>query len=293
MEDCRSRLSSSGCPGFGISRVRNLVGEFGMSGKDLAMRIKSRGSVTNRMLRATTRFSVYDESYVAVASTLTSLLTELIGLFADFVESDSTYTGRARSLLQPRFRPAEDSFASLVQVQCTPFSYHDYVETGKGEGSPGFRASGLRNLSLAAGSADDGYRWSSQWNLPEGQWNMSRDLEETTFKCMDIVTGDANSQPSLGALFMLPFARNTTRGLAQDSLILPCVIDSRWAKVDVSYDPVVDKLVFHLHAAAQQLRGRQERLPRKGRTRPRRIGPQLLKSTRSVGWVTINLWKWQ
>jgi hypothetical protein len=243
MEDCKVNMAR--CPGFGFSSIRNLVGEWGLSGKDPATSIKARGSDANRVLRASPMYSVFDKSYVGVASTLPAPIVETMGLFADFVERETSAAGAASDILQPRFRPAQDTFASLVQVECTPFSYHDYVETGKGEGTPGFRASGLRNLGLVPGSKDDGYQSSSQWDLPESQWNIDQELDETTFKWVDVVTGDSSTQPSLGALFTIPFARNTTRGLAQDSLILPCVIDARWAKVDVHYDPKTSNTIGH------------------------------------------------
>lgn len=87
------------------------------------------------------------------------------------------------------------------------------------------------------------------WELPQRYWNYTRtDLNTTNITWVDMERYFPGHKTSIGAVVTLPHARSTvyengTELQFQDSLIVPCMVDVRWGKVAMSFDPRTDGVV--------------------------------------------------
>ncbi|KAF2973081.1 hypothetical protein GQX73_g655 [Xylaria multiplex] len=155
-------------------------------------------------------------------------------------------------------------FMPLLQTQCTAWDYtaaiSDFnVPTPGLPGlrtpvpySPGieFETSLLTNFS---GPALNRYL-DNGWKVPENAWNFTRPMDAvnvTWIGASDLKSFDSRSiSSSLGVLVTIPYfyelhLQNGSSTTGQGSLLVPCIVDARWAAAEMIYDPNGNDVVGH------------------------------------------------
>ncbi|KAH0425214.1 hypothetical protein CcaCcLH18_11107 [Colletotrichum camelliae] len=184
---------------------------------------------------------------LSVATTPHSSLTELSGAFWSYVEAHEI--AGVERIGRPQLYPKEEVYSPLVQVQCKIFAYTDTRSASVGDEvvKPFFDTSEMRNFTALAREEEASYQ-KRTWPVPEQFWNYARDhgsLNRTNFTWVDAAAIFPES-PSLASVLEVPMVLcHGADHCAQDSLIIPCMMDVRWAGVEVSLDPNKDRLLQH------------------------------------------------
>ena len=249
--DSMSRI----CPGGGYKDIMGWSQSYALAGIESKISIQEPISDVRRDLISTLELSS-DES-VAVATTLHSSVAALVGAFWNYINTHDV--GEVNNATRPRFFPSEDNvFAPFVQVQCSVYSYttarnlrRDSTYAESRGNIPQFETQGMRNFSTVMDSDKDidWYRNTTGWELPEPYWNYTRtELNTTNFTWVDVAAWFPDAIPSLGAVLTVPEPvtvtyRNGTNVTFQDALVIPCMIDARWAGVFPILDPQTDNVV--------------------------------------------------
>ncbi|KAF4461323.1 short-chain dehydrogenase [Fusarium albosuccineum] len=228
------------CPGGGFSELYALISAYDIGGIETETQIKQPVAETYRILNSSLDYA--DNSHIAVATTQHSSISALVGAFWNHIKKNETTL--VNHIRRPRFQPADANvFAPLVQVQCSRFSRRDADD---GQVVPVFSSSGMRNFSgLLDYKRLDYYQDRSEWDLDKSYWKKPTDTRTTTFEWLDLASLFPKGRPSLGAVATVPVAisetlKNKTTIGYQDSYIIPCMIDARWAGVSMTFDPGLD-----------------------------------------------------
>jgi hypothetical protein len=237
------------CPDTGTPSVKVLLETWQMQRIEPATEIQHPGVGDARKLASTLEYSTGTE-HISVATTHHASVVDLIGSFWNYVHSMGTGAINKRDR-RPRLRPVEDNtFAPLVQVQCNPFSYNEWENSGK---RPKFLTSRMRDLSsyYVDGLADR-YAGRNEWELSEEFMKAYNEtfyndyplVRSPIFHWVDVAETFPDMKASLGAIITVPMTDNATHEEPlQDWVMMPCAIDARWAGASIEYDPIVDKLV--------------------------------------------------
>ncbi|KAJ3545510.1 hypothetical protein NM208_g1377 [Fusarium decemcellulare] len=228
------------CPGGGFRDLSTLIGAYAIGGIETETQIKHPTAETYRILNSSLDYAGGDNGAVAIATTPHSSAAALIGLFWNHIKKNEA--GIMSGIKRPRFQPSEDIiFAPLVQVQCSRFS-REMVDAGYE--IPFFNSSGMRNFSglLDDDNQSNYYQSRPKWELEERYWMKQNDSLRTTFEWLDLASKFPEERPSLGAVATVPIIYQEelddgTEVDRQDSLIVPCIIDARWAGVSTTFDP--------------------------------------------------------
>lgn len=244
--DTCSEYAQANCPDSGFPEVKDLVEAWAVSNAKPSAQMNHPGVGTSRELVSSLEYSTDDE-HLAIATTLHSSVVELAGAFWNYIDSnESTYN--VNQSKRPKFIPEqEDIYAPLVQVQCSRYSYNEIRKTGS---KPSFHMGRMRNFSsYHTESLEDSYKSRSSWEVPVELWDFERDdVDETSFEWVDVAPLSADGQPSIGAFVTVPMARHKQNvgnktSPVQDSILIPCMIDARWASSETHYDPTADNLL--------------------------------------------------
>ncbi|KAF5488024.1 hypothetical protein CGCF413_v013056 [Colletotrichum fructicola] len=245
------------CPQSGYNELEMWAETFLHGGPSSPMDITQRNSGIRRQVSSSTmgrenkvKTAEDSMSLLAVASTPHSSLTELSGAFWSYVEAHKI--AGVDKIRRPQLYPQEDVFSPLVQVQCNIFSYMETQDASRGEHmiKPYFDTSEMRNFTALALKEQDWYQ-TRMWPVPEEFWNYARDQEslaKANFTWVDAASLFPSERPSLASILELPMERESCRGsdsCSQDSLVIPCMMDARWAGVDISLDFNKDRVLQH------------------------------------------------
>ncbi|KAF6814699.1 hypothetical protein CSOJ01_03922 [Colletotrichum sojae] len=198
-----------------------------------------------------------NENLLAVATTPHSSLTELGGMFWSYL--DAYDIAGVRKIERPQVSPQEEVWSPLVQVQCKMFQYsHEWMTSHnsphKDMDIPHFDSRAMRDFTARARKEDNFYEkgenGAGRWSLPQMHWNYTRNkdsLRATNFTWVDVASMFPTKSPSLGSVLELPmgFVKQDGEEVYQGSLVIPCLMDVRWAGVELSLDPAVDRLFRH------------------------------------------------
>ncbi|KAI0201423.1 hypothetical protein F4808DRAFT_425144 [Astrocystis sublimbata] len=173
----------------------------------------------------------------AVSATLHSSVLALTDAFWHYVSSN--LVGNVNKAQHPRFTIAKETSVSipLVQVQCNPYVFGKLYD----DSNLTFETNAMNDFS----SSRPNVYTTAEWIVPKSSWAYRRPLNATNITWVDVseVRG-AGTEPlnaSLMATVTVPLRYYTTRSnrskiYRQDSYIVPCVIDARWATTDVTFD---------------------------------------------------------
>ncbi|KAK5626034.1 hypothetical protein RRF57_001750 [Xylaria bambusicola] len=182
----------------------------------------------------------------ALSATLHSSLLALTDAFWHYVKTNSV--GKVNKAQQPKFLLGEDRTRSipLVQVQCQSYNLGAAINN---EVDLKFETGAIINdFTKSSSDPYSGVVWTvpdESWNYPRAFWNMTN---VTWVDAASVESSGGRKFPSsLAAVVTVPAVwsvsgSNGTMGYQQGSVVVPCVIDARWAKTDVSFDitePVV------------------------------------------------------
>lgn len=243
------------CPTVGFENIGRVMGDLQVSGQLRPVIMPANWGQASRALVTTPEFSQYGQTFVAVASTLPEVVAQLAGVYAQYFEKMTDSEGQS-----PRYRysPEQKVFAPLVQVQCTPFLSSRLSGNSSNTREQGvYHADGLRNLETwDQERTPPTYNYS--WRVrPEVVEHAHANLGATKLDWFDIKDGPGSL--SLGGVVTTPYWSNETGQdgpkLVKDSLIVPCVLDTRWWPVDLHYDPKLSNIVQHSLGDMAAIRG--------------------------------------
>ncbi|KAF6840724.1 hypothetical protein CMUS01_03821 [Colletotrichum musicola] len=261
VENANNTAIFTWCPDRGGSELLKWANAFAYGGPSSPMDVTQPLSGVRREITSSTmgledndvsprNFS--NENLLAVATTPHSLLTELGGRFWAYLE---TYDiGGVREIKRPQISPEEDVRSPLVQVQCKMFKYSDLWMLPHDARPdqlqiPHFDSRAMRDFAEVDfyAKGEDG---TGIWSLPEAYWNYTRNngsLSRTNFTWINVASIFPTKSPSLGSVLEVPMEFVDSEGgeFYQGSLVIPCLIDVRWAAVELSLDPAVDRLFRH------------------------------------------------
>ncbi|KAH7322587.1 hypothetical protein B0I35DRAFT_407053 [Stachybotrys elegans] len=240
-EDSCQNFGVANCPDSAFRDIKELLEAWADSNAKPSTQIKLNGAETAKELVSSLSFSTANE-HLALSTTLHSSVVELVGAFWNFIDTDSTKRN-VNEVKRPRFYPEKDDvYAPLVQVQCSQYTYSELRESNE---TPSFHMSRMRNFSsYYSPGTEDSYKKRARWDVPSELWDLDRvNLNETTFTWVDVGALADSGQPSIGALLSVPVLTPVNGEEIQDSLLLPCMIDARWAGSKMTYDPKTDNLI--------------------------------------------------
>lgn len=183
---------------------------------------------------------------ISITTTLTHTIVELTGLFWVYIQENSL--GLINSIKQPRLISADTApiYAPVVQVECAWFNYSDAIKSPAPDNPVvTFPLDVLDNYTRA--------RTSIAWPVNPSLWNFTRPMNATNFTWVDVSSYSDGDGPgaSLGALITLPtFAvdgarRNDTFwDFSQQSFLIPCLINAKWAAAKIQYEPKVNNQII-------------------------------------------------
>jgi hypothetical protein len=179
---------------------------------------------------------------VAFATTLKSSATVMVDLFWQYVSTNNV--GTVSRVERPQLISSRESklYAPLVQVQC---DVADYEAQRGGDGGVFFQTNLLSNFS-----SENSYRKGAKWQVSRNLWDFDRSLRAINFTWIDTLQLDAQGAglvgSSIAALATVPLTM-WTDGVPtmQKSMLVPCVVDARWAASEASYDPKNNVVVKH------------------------------------------------
>lgn len=228
------------CPGAGFSQLDFWFDSWATSGirNDPSMDVllgKIKRQVASRVAGANET-----EPGIAVASTLHTEIALVLDLFSQYVNTNPM--GEINQIQRPKFIVADGTpaFSPLVQAQCGGMDQRTALQNLQKSGNLSFSTGLMQNFSREY----NGYK-SNTWQVPTGLWSSAdastNDTDFTWIPASDIRgIGGETISTSIAALarvpvFMAVNSSGTTR-YEQDSLLVSCVLDARWAATAVSYD---------------------------------------------------------
>ncbi|KAJ2971907.1 hypothetical protein NUW58_g9295 [Xylaria curta] len=185
--------------------------------------------------------SEHSSTAAVMSATLHPTVLALTDAFWHYINSNTV--GKINNVQQPKFGISEDQKVSvpLVQVQCQATSLGAALNSND---TLTFETGAMvYDLSKSEPNAYSG----ATWNVPEKAWKFSRPQPWNTTNITWVNPSDVNGAQgeklpsSLAAVVTVPAVwsndgANGTTGFSQGSVVLPCVVDARWATTDVSFD---------------------------------------------------------
>ena len=184
---------------------------------------------------------------ISITTTLTQPILELTGLFWDYIQVNPV--GKINKIKQPMIVSTESTpvYAPVVQVQCGTFNYSDAIKSpGPDNTVVSFPLDVLDNYT--------GISTSIAWPVDPLLWNFTRPMNATNFTWVDVSSYSDGDGPgaSLGALITLPTLAVDDAGqndsfldVSQQSLLIPCLINAKWAAAKIQYEPKNSNQVIH------------------------------------------------
>ena len=163
----------------------------------------------------------------------------MTGLFWDYIQINPV--GKINKIKQPMIVSTESApvYAPVVQVQCGTFNYSDAIKSPGPENTVvSFPLDVLDNYT--------GISTSFAWPVDPLLWNFTRPMNATNFTWVDVSSYSDGDGPgaSLGALITLPSLAVDDAGqsdsfwdVSQQSLLIPCLINAKWAAAKIQYEP--------------------------------------------------------
>ncbi|KAH8891585.1 hypothetical protein GQ53DRAFT_865402 [Thozetella sp. PMI_491] len=192
---------------------------------------------SSRLLMANVTTNTATKATVAMATTQTSVISALTGMFWTFVKKYRL--GKVSTTARPRFSvESGDVYSPLVQVQCNA-TLRETIEDEELH----FPYGGL--LTFGSGSAP-----TAPLVVPSKYWNYQAPTGETIdvhwVNRTEMASGNGDDyRGTVGILVKLPVAAvpQDTGEPYRYSYVVPCVVDARWAATAISYDPNNDDMI--------------------------------------------------
>ena len=237
---CDTLEYTSGCPGAAFSDLKNWAASWYNNG--VAPNISITEVTTNAQRALLTRTVEVNPNNVSVATTLTQPILEMNGLFWDYVQDNKL--GEINNVKRPKFVSTDSApvYAPVVRVECAWFNYSEAIK------SPG------PNVSFPMDVLDNRSGISGPWPVHPSYWNFTRPKDITNFTWIDVSAySDGNGRgASLGALITLPtlamddaYKSKNTGGVSQQSWLVPCLINAKWAAAKTQHEPRTGNQILH------------------------------------------------
>jgi len=195
--------------------------------------------VAERILSA----DVLPSGTLSISSTLSNSVVRLYSSLWDWMDNNLLHPNQtlAEYIYRPVFNSTDLIYAPLVQVQCGAVGY----DTAPQELH--FTVANITNFTTSGSSL---YSSDATWIVPDEIWNVTRLDTTANFTWIDMgSSGETGWRPSGGALVTVPYNPNMFVDGAdsvQSRLLIPCMIDARWAAADVRFDPTSGPLGVRL-----------------------------------------------
>ncbi|KAF3023687.1 hypothetical protein E8E14_013690 [Neopestalotiopsis sp. 37M] len=187
------------------------------------------------------------EPGIAVASTIHTQIARALDLFSQYVDLNSV--GNINNVQRPRYTISHETpiYSPLVQVQCSGVDQRSALESLHIGSNLSFATNLMQNFSK-----EQNFYKSGTWQVPTSLWSeadASTDAVNFTWIPASVIQGMDGTlgalDASIAALARVPVAmewtwENGTNTTEQDSLVVSCILDARWARTAVSYDPKQD-----------------------------------------------------
>ncbi|KAI1261134.1 hypothetical protein F5Y18DRAFT_210166 [Xylariaceae sp. FL1019] len=172
----------------------------------------------------------------AISATLHSTLLSLTDAFWHYVNTNSV--GKVNHAQQPKFTIPKTQPVSvpIVQVQCQSYNLNNSMIEGA---ELTFETRGMIGDFTKDGSNP---YWGVNWTVPAESWNYYRPepWNTTNITWIDpsqVEKAKGRTLPaSLAAAVTVPAVWGYDGVDIQGSVLMPCVIDARWAKTDMTFD---------------------------------------------------------
>lgn len=247
-QDCDTIEYTRGCPGAAFDELKNWAASWYNNGvapnismietlTDTQRALLTQSGQVLRFLENLTEPN--SNCNISITTTLTQPILELTGLFWDYIQENSM--GLVNNIKKTMLVSTDTApvYAPVVQVQCAWFNYSEAIK------SPG------PNNSVVSFPLDvlDNYTdlWTSiSWPVDPSFWNFTRPMNTTNFTWIDLSSYSDGDGPgaSLGALITLPTIiwddvrkNDTFWDLSQQSWLIPCLINAKWAAAQIRYEP--------------------------------------------------------
>lgn len=227
---CSKSNMTALCPGSGNGDLQDYAAAYANEGIAPNITVSQLYGRASRVL-STNRTAVQDNSSILIASTLHSDITEVAGLFWHYVRNNGG-TGLIHDIGRPQLQPNDSSntLSSVVQVQCSHASLRD---ARAGKANVTFPTSLLTNFTPNVNGTGP--------LVPPKYWDFDQNYTLTSFSWVDlggVKSAGQSVSASIGALASVPYYNNKTS--VQEKLLVPCIIDARWAATKVTHDPTKD-----------------------------------------------------
>lgn len=258
-----SAWSHQFCPGGGYDQLDTWVSSWAYTGLRYDPLIDVYLGKMKRPVMSRITGGNRTEPGIAVASTIHTQIARMLDLFSQYVHLNSL--GIINDVQRPRYTVSHSSPISspMVQVQCKGVDQRTALKNFRSGHNLSFATNLIHNFS----KEQNDYK-SRLWQVPTHLWvdtlAASDDVAFTWLsasKVREVDSGMRALDASIAALARVPVAMEVkhsdgTKTQQQDSLIVSCVFDARWAKTAVSYDPMQDRTVdFNLTDAYKLLNG--------------------------------------
>ena len=130
-------------------------------------------------------------------------------------------------------------YAPVIQVECNLFNYGEAIKSpGPQNPTVSFPLNVLDNYMGSSSSIE--------WPVDPSFWNFTRPMNATNFTWIDVSSYSDGDVPgaSLGALLTLPtlainktYTNSTFWDVSQQSWVIPCLINAKWAAAKLQYVP--------------------------------------------------------
>lgn len=256
-EDFATMITSNDCPSSGFTDLYNFATVNAGNNEEANLTRIDWKSQAQRILssQASSKPGVYG---TAIALTLTSTVTAAMDLFWNRLHRIPSYPlGIIDHIGRPLFSsPGNEAgrktasvsnvYQPLVQVKCYGYDYESFSHENDNYYMY-FQTDGLVNFTDSCAKPYE----NKTWFVPPDAWNFTHSLYNIGFTWTTPINTKTESNdfvkgisPSLGAVFMLPYAVSNDDGtFTQKSAFVPCLVDARWAAASVTYDPTFGQLV--------------------------------------------------
>ncbi|KAI0129793.1 hypothetical protein BJ170DRAFT_288296 [Xylariales sp. AK1849] len=247
-ESCAVTDPDIQCPGGGYGSIQQWA--YAWSQEGIIYDIPMGGMLIRAERELGFRFARASPSSpgVAFATTLKSSAAMLADLFWQYISTNNV--GKASSVERPQLSSTDDSelYAPLVQVQC------DIYENGAARQSQNGITFSTNLLSNFTDSSSNAYNQGNTWEVPRDLWDFDHSGRAIDFTWVDVSQLDTRDgktvHASIGALATIPSLwvstwENGSQTAEQRSMLVPCMIDARWAAAQITYDPKNDLRVKH------------------------------------------------
>ena len=248
-QGCDTVEYSSCCPGAAFDDLKNWAASWYNSGVAPNISMTEATTDVQRGLLIETNQMLFTNEWkltepntnpdISVTTTLTQPILELAGLFWDYIQENSSR--EINKIRKPMLVSTDTApiYAPVVQVKCATFNYSEAIE-GPGPDNPvvSFPLDVLDNYM--------GIWTSIVWPVDPSLWNFTRPMNVTNFTWVDVSSYSDGDGPgaSLGALITLPtiavgsaYGTSTSWDFSQQSLLIPCLINAKWAAAKIQYKP--------------------------------------------------------